>query len=104
MSNISLLIGRVLLAHIFLLAGINKIGAYSGTQAYMGSMGVSGELLPLVIALEIVAAVMALLAAYMESNGRMRHTITANSTRRTQCNEQEWSHFLRSAIISLFLK
>jgi putative oxidoreductase len=53
MNNISLLIGRVMLAHIFLLAGINKITGYAGTQAYMEGMGVNAMLLPLVIALEI---------------------------------------------------
>ena len=47
------LAGRVLLAHIFLLAGINKITGYSGTQGYMEAMGVPGMLLPLVILLEI---------------------------------------------------
>ena len=56
MTNISNLIGRILLAAIFLLAGINKIPGYAGTQAYMESMGVPGMLLPLVIALEIGAA------------------------------------------------
>lgn len=54
MKNIELLAGRILLAHIFILAGINKLGAgYSGTQAYMESMGVPGALLAAVIALEI---------------------------------------------------
>lgn len=47
------LLGRLLLAIIFLLAGFNKIGGYSDTQAYMESMGVPGILLPLVIILEI---------------------------------------------------
>lgn len=54
MNNASLLIARIFLGQIFLLAGINKIGAYEGTQGYMESMGVPGELLFLVIALEIV--------------------------------------------------
>lgn len=53
MKEINLLAGRVLVAQIFLLAGINKVGAYAGTQAYMESTGVPGMLLPLVIALEI---------------------------------------------------
>lgn len=44
---------RVLLAHIFILAGFNKIGGYAGTQAYMEAMGVPGALLPLVILLEL---------------------------------------------------
>ncbi|MEE4175566.1 MAG: DoxX family protein [Xanthomonadales bacterium] len=62
MQNITLtamtgLLGRVALAAIFLLAGVNKIGAYAATQAYMESMGVPGILLPAVIALEIIGAV-----------------------------------------------
>ena len=40
------LAGRILLAHIFLLAGLNKISGYSGTQGYMEAMGVPGVLLP----------------------------------------------------------
>lgn len=48
--------GRVLLSAIFILAGVSKLGSgYEGTQAYMNSMGVTGELLPLVIATEILA-------------------------------------------------
>lgn len=50
------LIGRLLMAQIFLIAGIGKIMGYAGTQAYMASMGVPGALLPLVIALEIGGA------------------------------------------------
>jgi len=51
------LAGRILLASIFLAAGIGKLGAgYAGTQAYMASQGVPGALLPLVIALEIGGA------------------------------------------------
>lgn len=47
-------VGRIMLAQIFLLTGISKIGAYAGTQAYMHSAGVPGGLLPLVILVEIV--------------------------------------------------
>jgi putative oxidoreductase len=50
--------GRILLAQIFLLAGINKIVGYESTQAYMEAMGVPGMLLPLVILLEIGGALM----------------------------------------------
>jgi putative oxidoreductase len=54
MNNAIVLIARILLAHIFLLSGFGKLGAgYAGTQGYMVNMGVSGDLLPLVIALEI---------------------------------------------------
>ena len=51
-------LARLLIAHIFLLAGISKLGAgYAGTQGYMEHMGVPGMLLPLVIALEIGGAI-----------------------------------------------
>jgi putative oxidoreductase len=50
------LAGRILLAQLFLVAGIGKIGAYAGTQAYMASVGVPGPLLPLVILLEVGGA------------------------------------------------
>lgn len=64
MSNVSTLIGRILLAHIFVLAGLNKIGAgYAGTQGYMEAMGVPGMLLPLVILLELGGG-LALIAGY----------------------------------------
>lgn len=55
--------GRILLAQIFLLAGLNKISGYSGTQGYMEIMGVPGVLLPLVILLEIGGA-LALIAGW----------------------------------------
>jgi putative oxidoreductase len=53
--------GRVLMSAIFLSAGVSKIGAYAGTQAYMESMGVPGAMLPLVIALEVGAGLAVLL-------------------------------------------
>ncbi len=52
MSKYSSVVARILLAHIFLLAGISKITGYAGTQGYMEAMGVPGMLLPLVIILE----------------------------------------------------
>jgi len=56
-QNLTDLIGRVLIALLFLLAGINKIGGYAGTQGYMEAMGVPGMLLPLVILLEVGGAI-----------------------------------------------
>ncbi len=57
-TNASNLTGRVLLSAIFINAGISKLGAgYAGTQGYMEAMGVSGSLLPLVIATEILAGI-----------------------------------------------
>jgi putative oxidoreductase len=62
-ENSTALTGRVLLAAMFLVAGIGKIAGYAGTQGYMQSMGVPGALLPLVIALEIGGA-LAIIAGY----------------------------------------
>lgn len=54
MEKVSQLVARIFLGHIFLLAGVSKIGAYEATQGYMDAMGVPGMLLPLVILLEAV--------------------------------------------------
>lgn len=56
--------GRLLLAHIFLISGYGKIAGYAGTQAYMASKGVPGELLPLVILLELGGGI-AIVAGFM---------------------------------------
>lgn len=59
MNKVIELLGRILLGHIFLLAGLNKLGeSYAGTAGYMDSMGVPGGLLPAVIALEILGGLM----------------------------------------------
>lgn len=59
MDKVIELLGRVLLGHIFLMAGLSKIGeGYAATAGYMESVGVPGAMLPLVIVLEIVAGVM----------------------------------------------
>lgn len=55
MEKYSSVVARVLLAHIFIMAGLSKITAYAGTVGYMGMMGVPMPdiLLPLVIVLEV---------------------------------------------------
>ena len=45
--------GRVLLASIFVLSGLSKLGAPEATQAYMQAMGVPGALLWPTIAFEL---------------------------------------------------
>lgn len=47
------LAGRILMAQVFIIAGIGKITGYTGTEAYMAMHGVPGALLPLVILLEL---------------------------------------------------
>jgi putative oxidoreductase len=48
--------GRILIAAIFLLSGLNKIGTFANTQGFMESAGVPGALLPLVILIEVAGA------------------------------------------------
>ncbi|BAW81161.1 hypothetical conserved protein [Candidatus Nitrosoglobus terrae] len=54
MDQVLNLVSRLLLAPVFIMAGISKLGVgYAGTQAYMASVGIPGTLLPLVIFLEL---------------------------------------------------
>ena len=55
MEKITQVIARMMLGHLFLIAGWQKIGGYEGTQGYMESVGVPGMLLPLVVLLELGA-------------------------------------------------
>jgi putative oxidoreductase len=57
------LAGRILLAVLFLDSGLAKLMAYGATLDYMASSGVPGELLPAVIALEILGG-LALIAGW----------------------------------------
>ncbi len=52
-NNLFNLLGRLLLAALFLPAGLQKLSGYAGTQGYMEAMGVPGVMLPLVILLEL---------------------------------------------------
>ncbi|MFV1982781.1 MAG: DoxX family protein [Thiohalomonadales bacterium] len=58
MEKYANLTARILMALIFLMAGLNKIGGYEGTQGYMESVGAPGMLLPLVIIVEVGGAVL----------------------------------------------
>jgi putative oxidoreductase len=53
MASVIDLIARILLAHIFLISGFNKVFGYAGTQTHMDAAGVPGILLPLVILVEV---------------------------------------------------
>ncbi len=57
LSGLSELTGRALLASIFLISGLAKIGSYAATAGYMAATGVPGALLPVVIAFEVLAAI-----------------------------------------------
>jgi len=56
LKNLTEASGRVLLALLFLLAGVGKLGTYNATAAYMSSVGVPASLLPAVIAVELLGS------------------------------------------------
>jgi len=56
LKNLAEASGRVLLALLFLLAGVGKLGTYNATAAYMSSVGVPASLLPAVIAVELLGS------------------------------------------------
>lgn len=60
MNNLAAMAGRIMLAAIFIWSAGGKIVGYAGTSAYMAKFGVSATLLPIVIAVEGLAAVMLL--------------------------------------------
>ena len=59
-NNFGPLVGRILLAAIFLMSGIGKIGGFAGTAGYMASKGIpmTDVLLAITIVIEIGAALM----------------------------------------------
>ncbi|HET7649100.1 MAG TPA: DoxX family protein [Gammaproteobacteria bacterium] len=64
MKNSSLLLGRILMAAIFIWSGIGKITGYAGTEQYIESLGVAGGLLPLIILWELGGGVALLLGLF----------------------------------------
>ena len=62
-------IGRVLMAVIFIQAGISKMFGYAGAQGYMEAAGVPGALLPLVILLEAGGGLAVLLGFFTRWSG-----------------------------------
>ncbi len=64
MNDMASLIGRVLLALLFIQAGIGKISGYEGAGGYMQTFGIPAALLPAVIALEVVGGAMVMLGFF----------------------------------------
>jgi putative oxidoreductase len=56
LKNTTEVVGRVLIAALFLLSGMGKITAYTATAGYMASVGVPGAILPLVIGTEVLGS------------------------------------------------
>jgi putative oxidoreductase len=64
MQNIAALIGRILMAYIFIFAGYNKATNTLPTQQFMEHLGFPGALVYLVILLEIGGGLLLIMGAY----------------------------------------
>jgi putative oxidoreductase len=60
LGNAAGLVGRIMLAAIFLQSGWDKIWGYAGTAKYMATGGVPEVLLPLVIVVELIGGLLVL--------------------------------------------
>lgn len=61
LHKVAELAGRVLLSSLFLVSGLGKLSAYAATAGYMASLGVPSALLPVVIATEVLGALLIIL-------------------------------------------
>jgi putative oxidoreductase len=96
------LLGRLLLAFIFLDSGYGKILNYSGEGPYMASHGVSPQLLPLVILLELgggAALVVGLLTRYAALALGIFSIIAAVLFFPNLSNEDQWISFMNNLAI-----
>ena len=98
LANVCELAGRILLASLFLLSGLNKLGAYAATAAYMSSAGVPGVLLPAVIAIEVLGA----LAIILGWKTRIAGTVLAGFSLLTAFTFH--NHFADQIQMIMFLK
>lgn len=55
------LAGRVMLASLFVLEALTKLSAYEAAQSYMRAFGLSGQILPLAIAIELGGGILIVL-------------------------------------------
>lgn len=63
-NHFALLLGRFLIAAIFVLEGLQKVANYEGTRIFMSVLGVPTTALPLVVLLEVVGGVCLVLGVF----------------------------------------
>ena len=61
LQTIATPMARILISFMFVTSGFSKVSGYAATQGYMEAMGVPGELLPLVIAVELLGGLAVML-------------------------------------------
>ena len=82
----ALVVGRLLLATIFLHEGIAKLSNYAGAVAYAKAFGVPAELLPVAIAAELGCGLLVALGLYARARPRSRSRAGARATAATTKN------------------
>ena len=103
LENFTELAGRLLLAAIFLLSGLGKLGAYSATAAYMSSAGVPGALLPAVVATEVLGALAIILGFRTRAAAVLLagfSLLTAIVFHRNFADQMQMNHFLKDVSIA----
>lgn len=103
LRNLTEASGRVLLAVLFLLAGIGKLGAYAATGAYMSAFGVPSALLPVVIATEVLGALAILLGWKARVAGFLLAgycLLTASIFHHNLADQAQLIHFFKDLAIS----
>ncbi len=63
-NQFALLLGRLLIAALFVLEGIQKMANYEPTQIYMSLMGLPASALPWVILLEVLGGIFIVLGVF----------------------------------------
>jgi putative oxidoreductase len=97
------LLGRVLLAALFLLSGLAKLSAYHATAAFMTSAGVPGALLPLVIATEVLGSIAIVLGWRTRIVALLLggfSVLTALAFHRTFADQMQLTEFLKDVSIA----
>ena len=64
LDDVLTLLGRLLMAYLFIVEGYGKIGGYASVQGYMAQAGVPSVLLPLVILVELGGGVAIVLGLF----------------------------------------
>lgn len=101
-SSAAGLIGRVMLAAIFVLSGWEKIWGYEGTAQYMQSQGVPGILLPLVIFVELVGGLLVAIGwqTRLAALGLAGFTLAAAVLFHFPADQAQAIHFMKNLAIS----
>jgi len=103
LHKVAELAGRVLLSSLFLVSGLGKLSAYTATAGYMASLGVPGALLPVVIATEILGAILIIIGwktrivAFLLAGFTL---VTALVFHSNFADQNQATHFLKNVAIA----